>query len=161
MEKSAFATTKQPAEEVKVKPSTKPTSIDISSALAMLREPQTASKISTILTQNGISIASPTLRLDIEGGADNTMLELDSKDITDLFAKFGAVEKVVVPDNQKSTAFITMGDCVAAYLAQQILNTQHLTQYQAKIFVKWNSEEVLSPSANLADTSSLYTMQRN
>jgi len=122
--------------------------LDICGALSMLRESQTSNKIQTILTQNNISLKESILRLDIEGNSDNISLELDQKDIYDLFSKFGTVENVNIPINQKSIAIITMKDYISAYLAQQVLNSQYIDSLGAKIFVKWISDDSLEKVSN-------------
>ena len=124
---------------------------DVQSALTVLKESQMASKINYILTQNGISTTSPTLRLDIESASDKLVLELEAKDLEKLFSRFGTVESVTVPPNQKSTATIVFCDPIAAYLAQQTLNQHYIPAYEARIFVKWNSEESAGSISSAGD----------
>ncbi len=87
------------------------------------------------------------------------MLELDPKDVSELFGKFGPVTNVSIPENQKSVAFVVMNDYVAAYLAQQVLNMQWLESYQTKMFVKWCPEDSVAAVGAVAPADSL-AMQR-
>ncbi len=142
---------KLPKEELKVPDKSRFVSIsDIQSALNILKEPATAAKISTILKQNGVSGGAPTLRLDIESASDKLQLELDPRDIEKLFARFGAIESVTVSPLQKSTAIVVFNDTIAAYLAQQTLHLHYVPAYQARIFVKWNSDDS-APTSTLGD----------
>ena len=122
-----------------------PSVVDPQSVLATLKNPDTLSKIDYILSQNGISTASPWLRLDVEANGEQLGLELEVEDIRKLFASFGTVENVVIQQCQKATAFILMRDVVSAYLAQQTLHLHYVPPYDARLYVRWSFPETLPP----------------
>jgi hypothetical protein len=130
-----------------------PPPVDPQFVLATLKHPETLSKIDYILSQNGISTATPWLRLDVEANGDQSGLDLEAEDIRRLFASFGTVENVIIQPCQKGTAWVLMRDVVSAYLAQQILHQHYVQAYDARLYVRWSFTETHPPFS--ADTSPL------
>ena len=130
------------------------TAVDPQSLLSALKDPETLSKIDYILSQNGISTASPWLRLDVEGNGEQQGLELEVDDIRKLFSSFGTVENVVIPPGQKTTALVLLHDVVSAYLAQQTLHQHYVPAYDARLYVRWSFEDHSPISGASEPTSS-------
>ncbi len=109
--------------------------------MAVLRDPQTLSRISYFLSQKGIPTTHPCLRIEVDTISDQQTLELEADDVQKLFASFGPVESVIVSPTHKNSATVVFKDIISAYFAQQSLHLHHLPAYQARLSVKWNIVE--------------------
>jgi len=129
---------------------TKGTVIDKDTRVIMdtLRDSQTLSRINYFLSQKGIPITNPSLKIEIDTINDQQSLELEADDVQRLFCNFGVIESVTVSPTHKNTAIVVFKDIVSAYFAQQSLHMHQLPSFQARLTVKWNITEDSRFSSN-------------
>ena len=126
--------TEQTATNAKTKCSQLRSNADPQTILKILKDSQTLTKVNHILTQKGIPLSCPSLRLEVNPISDQQAIELDTEDIQKLFSNFGTIDTVTA---SKNSAIISFKDVVSAYFAQQTLHLHVIPAYQVQLSVKW------------------------